>query len=177
MKKMIVGSVAVLGMASMAMAHPGHSGETGLLAGAMHPLVGIDHVIAALAVGIWAARVAGKLRWILPTVFVATLFAATLFPHALSTSAAEAGIVASLFVLGLLAVFSWRMPVSLGIAVTALFAVFHGSAHASEMPASVSSFAYAFGLTVSSAMICFAGTLSVKTWLFLHADRRAVSQS
>jgi urease accessory protein len=162
MNKMIAGSFAVLGIAAMTFGHPGHSGDTGLVAGAVHPLVGIDHLIAALAVGFWAVRLGGSSRWMIPSVFVGTLFAAVLVPHGISAGAAESGITASLFVLGLFAIFGMRLPVAPGIGITALFAMFHGAAHASETPANVSALGYAIGLTTTTAIVCvFGGAIAM----------------
>jgi urease accessory protein len=160
----LAGVLGTLVMAPAAMAHPGHAGETGLVAGMMHPLLGYDHLIAALAVGFWAIRLGGNSRWLIPLVFVGGLSAAVVAPQAVSTTAAEAGIVASLFVLGLLAIFSLRLPIALGIAMTAMFAVFHGTAHASEIPQTVSTLAYAIGLTVTTTFVCAAGA-ALATWL------------
>lgn len=154
----VLSTVTLLASAPLALAHPGHG--AGVTAGLAHPLSGIDHIIAALAVGFWAMRMDRRKGWLIPAAFVATMVAAVLLPLGITASAAEAGVMASLFVLGLLAVWAFRMPLFVGIALTAVFAVFHGAAHSFEVPVNASIVGFALGLGVTTAVLCATGALA-----------------
>src|SRR4051794_39099811 len=91
--------VFVLLTGQVAMAHPGHWEHGGVIAGTLHPIFGYDHIIAALAIGFWAMRVGGKIRWMLPGAFLVWMFVSALMPAWISSSAAECGVMASIFVL------------------------------------------------------------------------------
>lgn len=91
---------------AMAFAHPGH-GDSGLVAGISHPIGGIDHLLAMLAVGLWAAQQQGTARWALPCTFVGTMLIGGLLGfEGLQLPALESGIAAS--VLALASPWRWR---------------------------------------------------------------------
>eukprot|EP01034_Spumella_vulgaris_P000355 gene355-468_t len=119
---------------ALAFAHPGH-GDNGLVAGISHPLGGLDHLLAMLAVGLWAAQQQGAARWALPCTFVGTmLLGGVLGFEGLALPALESGIAASVLALGLAVALAIRPPVALAVAATAVFALFHGVAHGLELP-------------------------------------------
>lgn len=156
-------------------AHPGHDGGHDLgwdfTAGALHPLGGLDHVLAMIAVGMWAAQLGRSARWALPAVFVAALAAgAALGAGGVMFSWSEQAIAASVLVLGLLVMTSARAPLGAGVALTACFAIFHGVAHGAEMPAGAGAAGYALGFMMVTGLLHVAGValgsraLSVPRW-------------
>ena len=127
-------AAALLLTPALAFAHPGH-GDNGLVAGISHPLGGIDHLLAMLAVGLWAAQQKGAARWALPCTFVGTmLIGGVLGFEGLALPALESGIAASVLALGLAVALAVRPPLFMAVGATALFALFHGVAHGLELP-------------------------------------------
>ncbi|MCX7192800.1 MAG: HupE/UreJ family protein [Proteobacteria bacterium] len=142
---------------STALAHPGHD-VSNLAAGLMHPFSGADHLLAMIAVGIWAAQAGGRKVWLLPVTFMSMLAIgagmATLWQ---SLPLVEAGIAASVLALGLFIALSLRLSVMLSVAVTALFGLLHGYAHGLELPYSASPLTYALGFLVATATLHLTG--------------------
>ena len=160
-KKVLV-ALALLLAPTLALAHPGH-GDNGLLAGIGHPLGGLDHLLAMLAVGLWAAQQQGVGRWALPCTFVGTLLIGGLFGFAgLGLPGLESGIAASVLALGLAVALAVRPPLALAIAATALFALFHGVAHGLELPEMSSPWAYAAGFVAATAALHTVGYAVVR---------------
>lgn len=146
-------ALALLLVPAVAFAHPGH-GDNGLLAGISHPVSGIDHLLAMLAVGLWAAQQQGSARWALPCTFVGTMLIGGVLGFAgLNLPALESGIAASVFALGLAVALAVRPPLVVAVAATALFALFHGVAHGLELPEMSSPWAYAVGFVVATAAL------------------------
>lgn len=131
------------------------TGENGdLLAGLEHPLLGLDHFLAMLAVGMWAVRAAGRRAWAIPLAFVMAAGAgAVLALTGIPVPAVEPSIAASVMVLGLLLAFMVRLPVCAGAALVAVFAVFHGHAHGAAMPLGASSWTYGVGFLATTALL------------------------
>ncbi len=147
---------------AIAFAHPGH-GDNGLLAGIGHPLGGLDHLLAMLAVGLWAAQQQGAAHWALPCTFVGTMLLGGLLGFAgLELPALESGIAASVLALGLAVALAARPPLVLAVVATALFAVFHGVAHGLELPEMTSPWAYAVGFVMATAVLHGAGYAVVR---------------
>ncbi|THF65349.1 HupE/UreJ family protein [Pseudothauera rhizosphaerae] len=141
-----------------ALAHQGHESAS-FFSGFSHPLGGIDHLLAMLAVGLYAARQSGWQRWALPVGFVvAMLVGAGLGALGVELPAVEAGIAASVLVLGLLIAFAARLPVVAALPLVAAFALFHGHAHHAEM-GDGSLFTYAAGFAIATALLHGAGYL------------------
>lgn len=140
-------------------AHPGHAVD-GLAHGAAHPIGGWDHLLAMVAVGLWAAQRGGRARWLLPLAFVAAMAGGgALGVAGVALPAVEAGIVASVLLLGLLVAVAAPLPTAAGVAVVAVAALLHGHAHGAEMPATTSGLAYAVGFCASTALLHAAGVL------------------
>ena len=160
--KRILGTLALLLPPTLAFAHPGH-GDNGLIAGISHPLGGLDHLLAMLAVGLWAAQQQGAARWVLPCTFVGTLLMGGLLGfEGLNLPALESGIAASVLALGLAVALAVRPPLSVAVAATALFALFHGVAHGLELPEMSSPWTYAAGFVVATAALHAAGYAMVR---------------
>ncbi|MDF2796124.1 MAG: protein hupE [Pseudomonas orientalis] len=120
--KKLFAAAALLLAPALAFAHPGH-GDNGLVAGISHPLGGLDHLLAMVAVGLWAAQQKGNARWALPCAFVGTmLIGGMLGFEGLHLPALESGIAASVLALGLAVALAVRPPLFVAVGATALFA-------------------------------------------------------
>jgi len=141
-------------MPSAAWAHAGAGAASGLWAGIGHPFSGLDHLLAMVAVGIWAAQSGGRSVWAIPAAFVSLMLgggAAALAGWPLPYM--EQGIVASLLVLGLLIASASRMDVVAGTTIVGFFAVFHGHAHGAEMTLSSGALIYSAGFALASVLL------------------------
>lgn len=150
---------ALLAMAATpALAHTGAGTTHGFADGFTHPLFGADHVLAMVAVGLWAALLGGRALWIVPTSFVAAMaLGGALGLYGVAVPFVEAGILASIVALGLLVAFNVQLNVAIAAPIVALFAIFHGHAHGAEMPEGASGLAYAAGFVIATALLHAAG--------------------
>jgi urease accessory protein len=124
----------------------------------MHPLLGVDHVLAMLAVGIWGAQRGGHALWLLPSSFVLMMAAGGVAGFAgLELGMVELGIAASLVVLGLMVAAAVRPAVVVGMALVGVFAIFHGHAHAGELPGTANPLLYAVGFLLATALLHASG--------------------
>ena len=149
-----------LAYSGSALAHPGHA--EGAMAGLMHPLTGIDHILAMLAVGLWGAQLGGRAQWLLPSSFVAFLAGgAALGMSGPALPMAQAGIVTSVLLLGLAIGFAFKLHTSAAALAVGVFALFHGYAHGVEMPAMdggvSSAWLFGMGFVGASAALHAAG--------------------
>jgi len=161
--KKALGTLVMLLAPALAFAHPGHE-ESGLVAGLSHPLGGMDHLLAMIAVGLWAAQQKGAARWALPCTFVGTMLIGGLLGfEGLELPALESGIAASVFALGLAVALAVRPPLFMAMAATALFAMFHGVAHGLELPEMSSPWGYALGFVGATATLHAAGYAVVRS--------------
>ncbi len=148
-----IAAVSLAFAPTIAFAHPGHDGA-GLLHGFLHPLGGLDHIIAMVAVGLIAARLGGRALWLVPASFVSVMAVAGLAGMAgAGLPYVETGIALSVVVLGAVAVFGVAMPVAAAMGLVAFFAVFHGYAHGAEMPETASGLLYGIGFVAATAML------------------------
>lgn len=149
----IFSASALLLSPALAFAHPGHD-HAGIMSGIAHPIFGLDHLLAMLAVGLWAAQQSGKARWAMPLAFVATmLFGGLLGFAGIEVPRMETGIAGSVLALGLLVALAVRPPVTVAVGLTALFALSHGVAHGLELPALSSPWGYAAGFIAATAAL------------------------
>ena len=141
-----------------ALAHPGHDGGGGLLHGFVHPLTGIDHVLAMIAVGVLAAGYGGRALWLVPMSFLVAMAAAGAIGMAgIPVQIVEAGIGLSVVVLGLMIAFQFKPPTLVATVVVGFFALFHGYAHGSEMPNGLAGLSLAAGFLIATALLLGAG--------------------
>jgi urease accessory protein len=134
MKKIALTHVLAFMFTPLAYAHPGHGFDHGFMPGFMHPLLGWDHLLVMLAVGVLAGKLGGKARWQLPLTFLMMMaIGAMLGAAGISIGGVETAIAASLMAMGLLLIL--HLPVSRGIQLifTASFAIMHGIAHGIEL--------------------------------------------
>ena len=138
---------------AIASAHPGHDAAD-LVHGFMHPLGGIDHILAMVAVGLIAARMGGRALWLVPASFVLTMaFAGLVGMTGVIVTGAEAGIALSVLVLGAMIAFGMRLPVAAVMGMVGFFALFHGYAHGADMPATASGLAFGAGFVAATALL------------------------
>lgn len=155
-------AAAALLFPALAHAHPGHDGHEltwDFSAGAAHPLSGLDHLLAMVAVGLWAAQLGGRARWLVPAAFVGVMALGGALGQSgvVVVPGVEQGIAASVLVLGLLIAAAVRLPVAAGMALVGGFAVFHGFVHGAEMPAAASGLSYGAGFVAATALLHTAG--------------------
>jgi urease accessory protein len=153
-----VATLAAALLPTAALAHTGVGEAGGFALGFWHPIGGLDHVLAMVAVGAFAARLGGRALWIVPTAFVAMMavggFAGM---EGVALPFVETGIALSVVVLGLAVALGWKLPAAAASALVGLFAVFHGHAHGAEMPADASGLGYAAGFMLATASLHVAG--------------------
>jgi urease accessory protein len=143
----------LLAAPGLVLAHPGH-GPDGFASGVLHPISGLDHLLAMLAVGMWASQVKGKALVAMPLAFVcAMLLGGILKAIGVTLPLVEAGIATSVLVLGLFVAFVRALPLAMSAGLIAVLALFHGYAHFAEMPVGSSPFAYAAGFAIASAAL------------------------
>src|SRR5580658_8097411 len=139
---------------NMASAHilPGTS--HGFQDGFLHPLTGWDHLLAMIAVGLWAAQHRGRAVWLIPSSFVGVMLLGGILGVAgVHVPGAELAIAISVLALGALVATMTRFTPSLSMTVVGLFALFHGYAHGHEMPAAASALPFSMGFVLSTALL------------------------
>jgi urease accessory protein len=140
-----------------ALAHPGHDAG-GFAHGVMHPLGGLDHLLVMVAVGLYATLPGRRALWLVPATFVGVMaiggaLGATGYP----IPYAEIGIALSVMVLGLAVALRVSLPTLAAMALAGLFAIFHGHAHGTEMPADATAVSYSAGFMLATALLHGAG--------------------
>lgn len=156
--KMVAAAAGVL-LAQAADAHSMGAQGGAFASGLVHPFAGLDHVLAMVAIGVWAAQNGGRALWAVPLSFVATmLLGAALGIAGMPLPSVEPAIAVSLMILGLLVTLSVRMRLAAGMAVAAVFALFHGHAHGTEI-ITVSITQYLLGMTIATALLHGAGMI------------------
>lgn len=163
MLKKITVATLMWSMVAVAFAHGEgtHTHDAGLIAGLSHPFSGLDHLLAMVAVGLWAAQKGGRALWILPLTFVGMMaFGGALGVLGISLPGIEAGVVLSVMVLGLLVALQSRWALPLAGSMVGLFAMFHGVAHGVEMPNAASPWAYGLGMMAATAFLHASGVLA-----------------
>jgi urease accessory protein len=139
--------------AAPAFAHLDPNEHGSLASGFTHPLSGADHMLAMIAVGLWAAQMGGKARWAVPAAFVSVM--ALGFVLALAGAPlpfAEPAILASVVGLGLLVAMAVRLPVTVGAGIVGIFALFHGYAHGGEL-GSATAISFGIGFVLATAAL------------------------
>lgn len=151
--------VALLSMYSVpAYAHDEASNAGGIAAGFSHPFLGTDHMLAMVAVGIWGAFLGRPLLVILPMVFpVMMTIGAALAMAAIPFLPVELGIAISVITLGIMILAAVRAAPVVACAVVAIFALFHGYAHGTELPATADPVGYSVGFVLATGLLHLAG--------------------
>jgi urease accessory protein len=145
-------------IAAQASAHTGEGINSGFASGFWHPILGWDHVVAMVAVGMWGAFLGTPAIWILPVVFPLVMaVGGALGIAGVPLPMVETGIALSGVVLGLLVAFAVRAPIWVAAVIVGVFAVFHGHAHGAELPEAFSAYGYAVGFVVATGLLHLAG--------------------
>jgi urease accessory protein len=153
LNRLLPAAVALLAATAPAFAHldPGEHGS--FMAGATHPLVGLDHVLAMVAVGLWAAATGGRARWAVPLAFMLAMaagFAAAI--AGVELPFVEPAILASVIVIGIMVALALPVPPAGVAAAVAVFALFHGHAHGGEL-GEAGAAEFAIGFVLATALL------------------------
>lgn len=142
----------------VAFAHIDASHTSGLSAGFSHPFTGIDHLLAMVAIGLWAAQMGGRALWVVPSSFAGVMLIGAAFGMAgIAMPFVEQGILVSLLVLGVAIATALRLPVAVSAAVAGVFALFHGHAHGTEKLLEFGGLAYAAGFMIATVLLHASG--------------------
>jgi urease accessory protein len=158
MKRLVPIAMLLVLAAGPAIAHVGHGSTTSFTAGLGHPLGGLDHVTVMVMVGLWAGLKGGRALWVWPAVFVGVmLVGGVVGMEGVPVPFVEPGILASVVALGLLVALAVDLPVAVGAGILAVFALFHGHAHGSEVADTLNGVEYMAGFALATAALHLAG--------------------
>jgi urease accessory protein len=156
--KLSIAAVMTAVCATAAQAHTGHGDVMGFTHGFMHPMGGLDHVAAMLAVGALAVRLGSRALWVVPALFVGLMavggamgLGGYVMPMVEMVILLSGAVIAAMIFAGP------RFPYALALTLTGFFALAHGMAHGAEMPADVSGYTYAAGFMLATAALHVAG--------------------
>lgn len=153
---LILGTFTLL--PEMAPAHTEGGIAGGFASGFIHPILGWDHVVAMVAVGLWGAFLGAPAIWMLPIVFPLVMsLGAALGILGVPIPAIETGIAGSAVVLGLLILLAARLPLWLASVIVGAFAIFHGYAHGTELPEAANPLAYGAGFVIATGFLHLIG--------------------
>ncbi len=145
---------------AIAFAHEETGQAAGFLAGLMHPVTGMDHVLAMIAVGLWGAVLGPPAIWVLPVAFPLVMALGGLMGLlGIPLPGVEIGIALSAIVLGTMVLAEARPPIWLAALIVAVFAVFHGHAHGRELPEGTSALLYSLGFVIATGLLHAVGIL------------------
>lgn len=151
-------AAAALVLASPAFAHEQRGTVGGLASGMLHPLTGIDHMIAMVAVGIWGAQLGAPAIWLLPVTFPPVMaLGGVVGVLRIPLPMPEVVIALSAVVLGAAVAVRARVPFVAAAAIVAVFAIFHGHAHGVELPGAANPLAYGAGFVVATGLLHLCG--------------------
>ncbi|MBD9387397.1 HupE/UreJ family protein [Agrobacterium sp. AGB01] len=156
-KRISIAAAALAATTLPAFAHLNPEEHGSFMAGFSHPLFGADHILAMVAVGIWAAQIGGRALWVVPFAFVGTMAIGFMMAlGGIDLPFVEPAILASVIALGLLVAMAARFPVSAAAAVVGIFALFHGHAHGGEL-GSAGALQFGVGFVIATALLHVAG--------------------
>jgi urease accessory protein len=146
--------VPILLWTHVAFAHPQQGEAKGFLTGFRHPISGLDHVVAMVAVGLWGAQLGSPAIWVLPVAFPMVMaFGGMLGLMGVPLPGTEYGIAASAILLGAAVLFEVRPPLAIAAVLVAFFAIFHGHAHGTELPPGESGLLYSMGFVIATGCL------------------------
>jgi urease accessory protein len=139
-------------------AHVAAGEASGFLTGFLHPLSGADHALAMVAVGLWGAQLGAPAIWVLPIAFPLVMALGGMLGFlGVGVPGIEVGIAASAIVLGAAVAFELRPGLAVAALIVGVFAIFHGHAHGTELPAGQSVLLYSVGFVVATGCLHAAG--------------------
>jgi urease accessory protein len=172
--------IAILLMLAMesqlAFAHTQKGEAVGFLTGFRHPISGLDHVLAMIAVGLWGAQLGNPAIWVLPVAFPMVMaFGGMLALMGVPLPGTEYGIAISAILLGACVLFEFRPPLPVAAILVAFFAIFHGHAHGTELPPGQSALLYSIGFVIATGCLHGVGIAigTVHQWKMGQAIVRA----
>lgn len=146
-KNQILITFILIGLSNLSYAHGFYGGS-----GWLHPLTGIDHVMAMIAVGAWSAQIGGRAIWYVPSTFLLAMLVGGVSGYLhLHIPYTEFGVSISVFLLGLAIALECKITILLAAVVVALFGVCHGYAHGAEMPLQQNKAIYTIGFLATTA--------------------------
>jgi urease accessory protein len=152
----LIAAAAIL-MPDIALAHEGGVAG-GVVSGFTHPIFGLDHVVAMVAVGLWGAFLGRPAIWLLPVVFPVVMACGGLLGiSGVPIPAVETGIAASALALGAMVALALRPPLWVAAMLVGAFAIFHGHAHGTELPQAANPLAYGAGFVVATGLLHLSG--------------------
>lgn len=164
--------VAVLVGSDAALAHTGAEHAISFASGFKHPFTGFDHMLAMVAVGLWAGLVGGRALWAWPAAFVGVMvLGGALGFSGVAVPLVELGILASLVTLGILVLTAARLPAAAGAILVAVFALLHGHAHGAELPEAAAAASYAAGFAIATIVLHAIG-IGVASYVAGNANGR-----
>jgi urease accessory protein len=141
-----------------ALAHVTGDVAGGLASGFLHPVSGLDHVVAMVAVGLWGAQLGRPAIWILPVTFpIVMALGGVMGVRGVPVPPVEVGIALSAIVLGAMVALSLRPSLWIAAVIVGVFAIFHGYAHGTELPRSAQPLAYGAGFVLTTGMLHVCG--------------------
>jgi urease accessory protein len=150
--------LAALQWNAPALAHSENALTGGFLAGFSHPLNGLDHLLAMVAVGLWGAFLGRPLNYLLPVIFPTVMaIGGIVGMTGLVAPPVELGIALSVLLLGALVAAARKLPPFAASAIVAVFALFHGFAHGEELPLATDPMAYSAGFVICTGLLHVAG--------------------
>ena len=130
----------------------------GFTSGFIHPLTGLDHITAMVAVGLWGAFLGAPAMWVLPVVFPLVMaFGGALGVLGVPLPGVETGIALSSVILGVCVALGARPPLWVAALIVGTFAIFHGHAHGAEMPKAANAMTYAIGFVIATGLLHLTG--------------------
>ncbi len=154
---LLIGTACII-PATSALAHAQTGVAGGLISGLLHPVLGIDHLVAMVAVGLWGAILGAPAIWVLPITFPLVMAMGAMAGVAgVPLPGVEIGIAASALALGAAVVARARPPLWAAAVLVGFFALFHGHAHGTEIPAASNPLAYGVGFVVATGLLHIAG--------------------
>jgi urease accessory protein len=151
-----IGAVALLTAlwAQSALGHALQGEASGFFTGFLHPVSGADHVLAMVAVGLWGAQLGSPAIWVLPVAFPLVMAMGGMLGFlGVPIPGVECGIAASAIVLGIAVAFEMRPALVIAAFVVGCFAIFHGHAHGTELPAGQSALLYSMGFVIATGCL------------------------
>jgi urease accessory protein len=137
-----------------AFAHIQQGEAAGFLTGFVHPISGLDHVLAMVAVGLWGAQLGAPAIWVLPVAFPLVMaMGGMLGLMGVPVPGIEYGIAASAILLGAAVLFEVRASLFLTALLVGIFAIFHGHAHGTELPPGQSALLYSMGFVIATGCL------------------------
>jgi len=153
-KLVSLAAAATVGFSTAALAHVGDHSHMSFTEGLLHPFSGLDHVLAMVAVGLWASQLGGRALWLLPLTFpVLMAVGAALGLSGVTLPWVEVGIAGSVMVLGAVVALALRPSLAISIPLIGAFALLHGYSHGIELPAAASALSYGAGFIAATLVL------------------------